>query len=656
MRALDRWRHRQDPPDRAAPAPLPRTDPAGWHVAHLATTHDTFLAVKGSRLDQTRRATGRARLLWEPGDDLGLLVGDDLSHELGLGASGPRAVAHLVRLAWTSETRVAVADLWDRTWLSPAPVDDVEPGAPRLRAGVTDVGPEETLTLRPTGTADADPELAVAVEVAAHARRLHRGDGARAGDVVRALADPDARRARTLFSTLLPLLPREELVRAAGEVVAREDLATALAGLFPDDPWATRSLPSLRAWLQDRDTRWRAQEVGTDLDGLWRAGPGDVAASSSEALTFAVRGTVEPRRRVCVVATARNEGVYLLEWLAYYRALGVDEIFLYSNNNEDGSDALLRALADAGVIRWLDSTVGTGTKAQAKAYAHAYSVLPEVLDFTWSMTVDVDEFLVLDPTRFDSLADFLDWHSTRQTDVVAVNWVVVGPAGLTRWEDGPVTRRFGAAVAPVDAHIKSISRPGRVLGSQPHFPYTAERERLAFREATTEPHTWFTSELAPHLVQAQSDRPSTGHAALHHYALKSAEEFLWKFSRNRGGRITATADDGLALTLEERFVKRFLGQFDRDAGDVRPAITATVPDLEGGIAELRGLDGVAAAEERVRELTHARSARVVEAYRPVLRDQLGESGRRLLRLIDDADQPTHHDRADDVVDGEGDRA
>ncbi|MFV2145937.1 glycosyltransferase family 2 protein [Isoptericola sp. G70] len=552
-----------------------------------------------------------------------------------------------MRLDWRSETTVAVGDLWTRTWLSPAPVDG-DPDVPRMRPGVTSIGTDETLELEPSGAgtarvgsaAGAGPDLTSAATVYVRTRELRQHGGVRTSDVLAVLADPDVAAARTAFSTMLPLLSRDDLVELAETVVGDDALVVILADLFPTDPWTTRSLPDLRAWLEDRDrdtdvVPWRTRKVGAELDVVWSAGPGDVAASSGEIVAFYARGQVRPRRRVCVVATARNEGIYLLEWLAYYRALGVDEFFVYSNNNDDGSDRLLSALAEAGTIRWLDSEIGPGTKAQAKAYAHAFSVLPDVLDFEWVMTVDIDEFLVLDPAMFDGLADFLDWHRARQTDVVAVNWVVVGPSELTGWADDLVTRRFPAAVAPVDAHIKSISRPGRVLGSQPHFPYTTERERLAFREATGEPHTWFTSTLSPHLVQAQSDHPSSGHAALHHYALKSAEEFLWKFSRNRGGRVVATDDEGMALTLEERFVKRFLKQFRQDAGDVRPAIESTVPRLEQEIEALRRLDGVAAAELQVKEIFVERSARVVEAYRTRLRDDLGDAGRELLRIMEE---------------------
>ncbi len=45
----------------------------------------------------------------------------------------------------------------------------------------------------------------------------------------------------------------------------------------------------------------------------------------------------------------RNEGPYILEWLAHHRAIGVRDALIYSNDCDDGSDALLDLLAGAGM-------------------------------------------------------------------------------------------------------------------------------------------------------------------------------------------------------------------------------------------------------------------------------------------------------------------
>lgn len=52
-------------------------------------------------------------------------------------------------------------------------------------------------------------------------------------------------------------------------------------------------------------------------------------------LNFSIRRCMKKKGKSCIVATARNEGVYLVEWIAYHRALGFEKIYIYTNNNQD---------------------------------------------------------------------------------------------------------------------------------------------------------------------------------------------------------------------------------------------------------------------------------------------------------------------------------
>ena len=126
----------------------------------------------------------------------------------------------------------------------------------------------------------------------------------------------------------------------------------------------------------------------------------------------------------------------MLEWIAHHRAIGVDTIFLYTNDNSDGSDELLEALARSGMIVWLKNDVQPGAAAQAKAYGHALSVLPDPLDYRWALIIDLDEFFVFEPTLFRSLREYIAWQETRPVDAIAFNWLGSIPAarftGATR--------------------------------------------------------------------------------------------------------------------------------------------------------------------------------------------------------------------------------
>ena len=54
--------------------------------------------------------------------------------------------------------------------------------------------------------------------------------------------------------------------------------------------------------------------------------------------------------RICAILTVRNEGAFLLEWLAHHRAVGVTDFVVFSNDCDDGTDLILDRLAAMGLI------------------------------------------------------------------------------------------------------------------------------------------------------------------------------------------------------------------------------------------------------------------------------------------------------------------
>lgn len=52
----------------------------------------------------------------------------------------------------------------------------------------------------------------------------------------------------------------------------------------------------------------------------------------------------------------RNEGQFILEWVAYFRTLGFDEILVMTNDCDDGSDKMLDRLEKMGELMHIDNT------------------------------------------------------------------------------------------------------------------------------------------------------------------------------------------------------------------------------------------------------------------------------------------------------------
>ena len=87
----------------------------------------------------------------------------------------------------------------------------------------------------------------------------------------------------------------------------------------------------------------------------------------------------------------KNEGPFILEWVAHHRAIGFDEIIVVSNDCDDGSSELLDALDASGYVTHQIQTVPPETAPQMAAAQK----LEKECDLTgkWVLWLDADEFL-----------------------------------------------------------------------------------------------------------------------------------------------------------------------------------------------------------------------------------------------------------------------
>ena len=99
-----------------------------------------------------------------------------------------------------------------------------------------------------------------------------------------------------------------------------------------------------------------------------------------------------PRPTAHLLTCIRNEGPFLVEFVAHHLVLGFDRIFIAANDCDDGSVRLLRAMQAAGHVGFVQHRVAAGKVPQAEGYAR----LRERFDVDaaeWLMMLDADEFL-----------------------------------------------------------------------------------------------------------------------------------------------------------------------------------------------------------------------------------------------------------------------
>lgn len=223
---------------------------------------------------------------------------------------------------------------------------------------------------------------------------------------------------------------------------------------------------------------------------------------------------------VCLIA--KNEGSYLLEWLAYYRVLGFDEIIIYENNSSDESSAILSKLAAAKKVVYRPWLLGRNESPQITAYADAIKRVKS----DWILFVDADEFLVLH--HHDTVNAFLaSFQSRSEVTSIGVNWRIFGDSNLESQDPRPVIERFthaSLADFSVNMHLKSFSRVGSI-GQLVHMHVceTTGQQVHPSGLPLTMPH-WGLSERIELEV-----------AQINHYYAKTFEEYQNKKRRGQGG-------------------------------------------------------------------------------------------------------------------------
>lgn len=252
-----------------------------------------------------------------------------------------------------------------------------------------------------------------------------------------------------------------------------------------------------------------------------------------------------------LVATFRNEGPYILEWIAYHKLIGFDAFLIFSNDCNDGTSELLDAVQSTfGFVSHFrnDEVVNKPGRRhndpQRRAYRWA-SQMSAVHDADYVMVLDSDEFLAIKPGA-GRLADL--YRSTGPFDAMSVTWRLFGCNGVYDFEDRLVIEQFTHArpdKRPKEVQkwaVKTLFRPNdlRVLGvHQPKFGSLDTSATQSIRWVNGSGHP-VTECFFKHSWRVNRKNHGSDLAEIHHYALRSVEGFLMK--RQRGSANTTNSN------------------------------------------------------------------------------------------------------------------
>ena len=328
--------------------------------------------------------------------------------------------------------------------------------------------------------------------------------------------------------------------------------------------------------------------IGPDLDRLDTIGYNGCFNSFGHCLNFCARYIADHYKYACIVTSARNEGLYLIDWVSYHRSIGFEQIFVYSNDNEDGSDDILQILANANYIIWVRNITGEYCRPQAKAYGHAFGLSDEVIRYRWTAVIDLDEFIVLDPSEFNGLKNFLTVHEDRGSDVIHLNWNMMTSCKKVKYDPRPVFERFNFRTVDANMHTKCIFKTKIAMHSSPHYPIIPSWQPVKHVNADG-------SSFNSTINMALSDTPMIKPACVNHYYYKSKEEFVVKFSRSRGFDMI---DKKLTRTVPEDLAKDFHNQFISDDIIIDETILSNIDKFNSYHSQIFNLPGMRESFER----------------------------------------------------------
>lgn len=174
--------------------------------------------------------------------------------------------------------------------------------------------------------------------------------------------------------------------------------------------------------------------------------------------------------KVALCTIGRFENRYILEFVNYYKRIGIDKIFLYDNNHdyEEKFEDVISDYIDSGFVEIINYR--NKENCQNTAYQDCYD--KHNLEYDWICFFDIDEFLIFRDTSMN-VKSFLSNDVFNSYQMIHINWLLFDDNNLVYYESKPVLHRFTKPKTPIDFkayynfpenfHIKSIVRGGNKI-------------------------------------------------------------------------------------------------------------------------------------------------------------------------------------------------
>ncbi len=254
--------------------------------------------------------------------------------------------------------------------------------------------------------------------------------------------------------------------------------------------------------------------------------------------------------RITAVTCVKNEGPFLIEWIAFNRVIGVTDFLFYSNDCTDATDRILDALAARGIVTHLPNPAqGRNYQMEALKAAKSHDL---VLSSDWIWIADVDEFLNIHHGN-GTIPELID--ACENPHAISVTFQFFANCDIDAFEDRPVIEQFTRSHNPdiwcdqSAQEVKTLIRndfPVKYFGA--HRPFMKENlpknRRPVWKDGGGRDVPWkFRTAANKRRIRKFPAAGARGLATLNHYALRSLDSYLVKNDRGDVNREHRHFDD-----------------------------------------------------------------------------------------------------------------
>lgn len=255
--------------------------------------------------------------------------------------------------------------------------------------------------------------------------------------------------------------------------------------------------------------------------------------------------------KIAAVTCAKNEGPFVLEWIAYHKLIGFTDVIVFTNDCTDGTDDLLDRLDEMHLIRHLPNPRLINSKLRFQAAALQYaSQMREVRNADWRLSFDADEFVSVS-VGAGQVEDLLAHNADAQ--MVSICQLQFGCSHRDAFEPGLSIEQFNWHQSyrpePGTQQRRDLTRGFKTF-IRADAPVAQWNNHLPLlREELAEEPVWIFGNNRPveedvyrHKVKSLPAEGAYELAQLNHYATRSRESFLVQSHRGNAVKLDQQAD------------------------------------------------------------------------------------------------------------------